>query len=82
MINDTSTKSDNIKTVLKLKPCDCKDMYTANKLNDQGIKYNEDSISLQPNLVLLKIGHTAITIPMKRFQQFAEWFLTEQIIEI
>ena len=65
----------------KLKPCDCKDIATANELNEQGIGHNEDSIMVEPNIVILKMGHTTVKIPMKRFKMFAEWYLAEQEIE-
>jgi len=65
----------------KLKPCDCKDAETASKLNEQGIGYNDQSITVEPNVVVLKMGHTQIKIPMQRFKIFAEWYLTEQEIE-
>jgi hypothetical protein len=66
---------------MKLKPADCKDMATANKLNEQGIGRNEDSIIIEPNLVILKMGHTSIKIPMSTFKLFSEWYLTEQDIK-
>lgn len=62
----------------KLKPCDCKDMTTASKLNEQGIGHNDESITIEPNVVILKMGHTQVKIPMARFKMFAEWYLTEQ----
>jgi len=62
----------------KLRPCDCRDIITANKLEEQGISINEDSIFVQPNVVVLTMGHTIIEIPMNRFKLFAEWYLTEQ----
>lgn len=65
----------------KLRPCDCVDMFTASKLNEQGISHNDDSILLQPNVVILKMSHTELKIPMHRFKQFAEWYLTEQEIK-
>lgn len=65
----------------KLKPCDCKDMETASKLNEQGIGQNEDSITVEPNVVILKMGHTSIRIPMQKFKLFAEWYLEEQEID-
>lgn len=61
-----------------LKPCDCKDMATAKLLNEQGIGHNEDSITIEPNVVVLKMGPTTIRIPMKKFKLFAEWYLTDQ----
>lgn len=65
----------------KLKPCDCHDRAMAKKLNEQGISFNDESITVLPNYVLLKMGHTEIKISMKRFKQFAEWYLEEQEIK-
>jgi hypothetical protein len=65
----------------KIKPCDCKDIATANKLNEQGIGCNDDSIIVEPNVVILKMGHTTIRIPMSTFKMFSEWYLTEQNIK-
>ncbi len=62
----------------KIKPCDCKDMATASLLNEQGIGHNEDSITVEPNVVVIKMGHTSIRIPMQKFKLFAEWYLSEQ----
>lgn len=62
----------------KLRPCDCKDAVDTSKLEEQGIGHNDESIKVIPNYVLLKIGHTEITISMKRFKMFAEWYLSEQ----
>lgn len=64
-----------------LRPCDCKDAVDAAKLEEQGFSFNEDSIKIIPNVVILKMGHTEITIPMKRFQMFAEWYLKPQNIK-
>jgi hypothetical protein len=71
----------NTNTVL-LKPCDCKDMATARQLNEQGIVHNDDSLFVEPNVVVMKIGSTTIRIPMSRFKMFAEWYLEEQEIKI
>jgi len=65
----------------KLKPCDCKDLLTANKLNEQGISQNGDSIVIEPSVVVLTMGHTTVRIPMSRFKLFAEWYLEEQEID-
>lgn len=65
----------------KIRPCDCKDIFTAEKLNEQGISHNDDSIIVEPNVVILTMGHTTVKIPMSRFKMFAEWFLEEQEIE-
>ena len=64
----------------KLKPCDCKDLLTANKLNEQGISQNGDSIVIEPSVVVLTMGHTTVRIPMSKFKVFAEWYLEEQEI--
>ncbi len=66
---------------MKLRPCDCKDMHTASKLNEQGIGHNDESITVEPNVVVLKMGHTTVNIPMDRFFMFAQWYLEEQEIK-
>lgn len=63
-----------------LRPCDCKDEVDAQKLNEQGIGHNDEIVSVHPNYVLLKMGHTEIKIGMKRFKMFAEWYLQPQNI--
>lgn len=65
----------------KIRPADCKDMHTANLLNEQGIGHNDDSITIEPNVVVLKMGHTTMRIPMGRFKMFAEWYLEPQEVE-
>ena len=65
-----------------MKPCDCKSIEeTQVCLNVQGIGHNDESITVIPNYVLLKLGHTQITISMKRFKQFSEWYLEDQVKE-
>lgn len=65
----------------KLRPCDCKDIFTAKKLNEQGIGNNGNSIIVEPNSVILTMEHTTIKIPMFLFKMFAEWYLEPQEIE-
>jgi hypothetical protein len=65
----------------KLRPCDCVDMFTASKLNEQGIGHNDESIQVVPNSVILTLGNTTVRMSMNRFKQFAEWYLTEQEIK-
>lgn len=62
----------------KLRPCDCQDMQTAEKLQEQGIGHNDESIRIEPSQVILTMGHTTIKMSMKRFKMFAEWYLEEQ----
>lgn len=64
----------------KLRPCDCKDTVTTNKLNEQGIGHNDQSILVEANSVILTMGHTTVKIPSSRFKMFAEWFMEEQEI--
>lgn len=56
-------------------------MSDVGKLEEAGIGHNDQSILVQPNSVILTMGHTEVKIPMKRFKMFAEWFLEEQEIE-
>lgn len=64
-----------------IKPCDCKDMEDAMSMQEQGIKWNEDGIVVEPNVVILTMGSTTIRIPMSRFKMFAEWYLQPQMIK-
>lgn len=68
-------------TKKKLKPCDCKDPESIEQLNESGIGFNEDSITLDRNFVILQMSHTQVRIPTSRFKMFAEWYLNEQEIE-
>jgi len=63
-----------------LRPCDCKDSVDTSKLQDQGISHNDEGVSVHPNYVLLRMGHTEIKISMSRFKMFAEWYLEPQPI--
>ena len=67
---------------MKIRPCDCKDMFTARKLNEQGIAINNQSIVVEPSVVILTMDHTTIRINQKTFQIFAEWYLKEQELEL
>ena len=62
-----------------MRPCDCLSEYDVkNELNEQGISFNEKSITVIPLSVILKNGPGQISIPMKTFQAFAEWYLKDQ----
>lgn len=74
-----NVKAHRMKT--KLKPCDCKDMTTVSKLNEQGIGHNDQSIMVKPGVVILTMEHTTIRIPQARFKMFAEWYLEAQEID-
>lgn len=64
----------------KLRPCDCKDIATANRLNEQGINHNDDTLMIYPNSVIMTLENTTVRIPMKIFKMFSEWYLEEQEI--
>lgn len=67
----------------KLRPADCFDQATANKLETQGIKFNNYAISVKPSFVVLEIGYnTTVNIPMTVFERFAKWYLEKQDVEI
>jgi hypothetical protein len=64
-----------------MRPCDCQDIHSAEQLNEQGISYNGNSITIAPPAVILKIDSCELRIPMCLFKRFAEWYLEEQEIE-
>jgi hypothetical protein len=61
-----------------LRPCDCKDIESVNKLTYSRIGHNENNITVEPNKVIMTIGHTTIRISQKTFKIFAEWYLEKQ----
>jgi len=62
-----------------MRPCDCKDQYSVeNELNEAGIAFNDQSITVQPSIVILKIGACTIKIYQDTFKKFAEWYLEDQ----
>lgn len=83
-MNDDTTGGRRIsfaKGPKTLRPCDCHDQYTANKLDHQGYGMNDDSITVEPTMVVLKYQSTTIRIPQHLFKRFAEWYLEPQEIE-
>jgi hypothetical protein len=64
-----------------MKPCDCKDIATASKLEFQGISTGNYSISVEPNSVVISSYGTTMKIPMQTFKKFAEFYLEEQEIK-
>lgn len=63
-----------------MKPCDCIDLSTAKKLNEQGLRFNEWSIFIIPNSVIISNSTTELKIPMNRFRSFASWYLEDQTL--
>ena len=68
--------------MIKLRPCDCKDQATSCLLNEQGIKFNNNSIVVEPSVVVLQLENTTIRLPMSLFKSFAEWYLEEQEVDV
>lgn len=65
----------------KIRPCDCKDMVTAEKLEYQGISTGNHSINIEPNSVVISSYGCTMKIPMQTFKKFAEFYLEEQEIK-
>ena len=65
----------------KIRPCDCKDLSTAQKLDSQGIATTNHGITIEPNSVVISSYNTTMKIPMSAFKLFAEWYLEEQEIK-
>ena len=63
---------------MKKRPCDCKDMHTVRKLQEQGLKIRDCSIEVRPVNVILEVGACTVKIPQIVFQRLAEWYLEEQ----
>lgn len=65
-----------------ISPSACRSIDEANRLlNEQGLAFNNHSILVQPNLVIIDVGNASVKIPMHIFKQFAEWYLEKQIKE-
>ena len=64
-----------------MKPCDCKSTDDLKSLNEQGIGFNANGISLEPNSVIITQGPCTLKIPATHFKDYAEWFLTDQTQE-
>jgi len=64
--------------VEKMKPCD----YSASKLSEQGVGYNNCFLHLIPNSVVLRIGPCTVKVPQKIFKRFSEWYLRDQAKEV
>ena len=61
-----------------MKPCDCKDEMDVAKLKEQGISFNENSIIVKPNVVVLSNGSYNVKINQALFEKYARWYLEEQ----
>ena len=62
-----------------MKPCDCKDMLTAQtQLSEQGLAFNGNGILVEPNVVWITEGPAKLRIPMSIFRRYAEWYLADQ----
>ena len=61
-----------------MKPCDCKDNNGISKLREGGIAFNDNRITVEPPLVVLRVGMCSASISQIMFKQFAEWYLEDQ----
>lgn len=67
-----------MKNIEKIRPCDCKDLLTVSRLQEQAITVNDNFLMVEPNVVVLRLGHTKVRIPQAIFKKFADWYLQEQ----
>lgn len=61
-----------------MKPCDCNSIEEANKLNEQGIAFNDVSIEVIPNQVIINQGRCQLKMWQDHFKRLAQWYLTAQ----
>lgn len=62
-----------------MKPCDCHDQHTAmTELIEQGIGFNDWSLSVGPSVVVIETTFIRLKIPQRHFKRFAEWYLEDQ----
>lgn len=62
-----------------MKPCDCRDLHTVKtELNEQGITFNDVSLTVEPGIVILEVGPCYLQIPQSHFKRLAEWYLKDQ----
>ena len=62
-----------------MKPCDCKSIADTNNLNENGIRYNDWSITVKPCSVFIENHpYVKLRIPMNMFKRFAEWYVSDQ----
>lgn len=65
-----------------MRPCDCKSIdESMTMLHEQGIKFNDEGITVEPNRVIIEVGPCRLIVSMKRFKQWAEWYLEDQLTE-
>ena len=62
-----------------MKPCDCKTMRDIMLLKERGIKFNNQSITVDSPGVILEIDpYVRVKFTQKNFKRFAEWYLENQ----
>ena len=71
-----------VSEVCGMRPCDCKTMRDLMDLKERSVKLNDQSVTLGPPGVLLKVGsNVRINLTQDSFKRFAEWYLTDQLWE-
>ena len=62
-----------------MKPCDCQTMQDWLKLQEQGIKFNNQSVFIDTPGVILEIKpYVRVKFTRESFKRFAEWYLEDQ----
>ena len=62
-----------------MRPCDCKDQFSIDKLKEVGIKVNGISLTLWSNKVVIESPQYTIKIPSSVFKHFSEWYSEDQL---
>ena len=62
-----------------MKPCNVRSIQDYDRLEEAGLGFNNENISIDSRGVFLTIDpHCRIKINHKSFKRFAEWYLTDQ----
>lgn len=61
-----------------MKPCDCRDSQDTDKLKEQSITFNENSIKVDPCVVILTRGGCSMRMTQRAFEKLARWYLEDQ----
>jgi len=63
-----------------MKPCDCRDIRDVEQLQEQGLRFNNESITIIPPNVILEIKpHVKVLFTQKMFTRFAAWYFQNQL---
>lgn len=61
-----------------MRPCDCETYQELDELREQGLAFNQRSIMVRLNHVILENGPGSLKLSKNDFKNFAQWYLTDQ----